>query len=73
MPLVVLWDHQAVANNCPHIHQQNVWFCLSSILVLDLPMGGENARPNMFEGATKHYSLQRFAGACTKHKIFPGA
>jgi hypothetical protein len=71
MPLLILWDHQAVSNNCLHIHQQSVWFCPSSILILDLPMGGENARPNMFEGATKHYSLQRFAGGLHKTQKFP--
>jgi hypothetical protein len=71
MPLLVLWDHQAVSNNCLHIHQQNVGFCLSSILVLDLPMGGENAGPNMFEGATKNYSLQRFARGLHKTQNLP--
>jgi hypothetical protein len=55
----VLRDQQAVSNNCLHIHQQNIGFCHSSIQVLDLPMGGENARPNMFEGTTKHYIHQR--------------
>jgi hypothetical protein len=71
MPLLVLWDHQAVLNNCLHIHQQNVGFCLSSILVPDLPMGGENAGPNMFEGATKNYSLQRFARGLHKTQNLP--
>jgi hypothetical protein len=71
MPLVALWDHQAVSNNCVHVHQQNVGFCPSSILVLDLPMGGENSRPNMLEGATKHYSLQRFVGGLDKTQNLP--
>jgi hypothetical protein len=71
MPIVVLWDHQTVANNCVHIHQQNVGFCPSSILVLDLLMGGENAGPNMLEGATKHYSLQRFPGGLLKTQNLP--
>jgi hypothetical protein len=76
MPRVVLWDHQAVSNNCVHIHQQNVGFCPSSILVLDilvldLPMDGENARPNMLEGATKHYSLERFSGGLHKTQNLP--
>jgi hypothetical protein len=71
VPLLVLWDHQAVSNNCLHIHQQKVGFCLSSILVLDLPMGGENAQPNMFEGATKNYSLQHFARGLHKTKNLP--
>jgi hypothetical protein len=71
MPLLVLWDHQAVSKSCIHIHQQNVGFCPSSILVLDLPMGGENTQPNMLEGATKNYSLQRFAGGLHKTQNLP--
>jgi hypothetical protein len=70
-PLFVLWGHQAVSNNCVHVHQQNVGFCSSNILVFNLPMGGENARPNMLEGATKQYSMQRFAGGLHKTQNLP--